>query len=265
MRVVLAVLLALIAAGIAAVWFWPKSEADRPVLPITQPLPAPCRDMGFEGDVFVVCTVDPTQYAITIRCLADDGKPIERLDRIKDTPDMIFAMNGGMYHEDMSPVGLYVEDGVVQTPLNEEDGTGNFFMKPNGVFFIDPDGRVHVMETRAFAAQQPQVLFATQSGPMLVIDGQIHPRFEPDGASRNVRNGVGVDRAGHAVFVISRGPVSFGKLGRLMRDDLGCDDALYLDGTISALHDGTRYVVGGKYPVGPVIIVSGRPRVVPTQ
>ncbi|MGB6119258.1 MAG: phosphodiester glycosidase family protein, partial [Mesorhizobium sp.] len=165
----------------------------------------------------------------------------------------------------MSPVGLYVEDGVTQTPLNEEDGTGNFFMTPNGVFFVDPEGKARVQQTSAFAAQQPKVRFATQSGPMLVIDGQIHPRFEPDGASRNVRNGVGVDKAGHAVFVISRGPVSFGKLGRLMRDGLGCDDALYLDGTISALHDGTRYVVGSKYPVGPVIVVSGRPPIAPSQ
>ena len=31
-----------------------------------------------------------------------------------------------------------------------------------------------VLETRSFIKQRPQVDFATQSGPMLVIDGEVH-------------------------------------------------------------------------------------------
>ncbi len=165
-------------------------------------------------------------------------------------------MNAGMYHEDFSPVGLYVEDGKEIAPLNTADAAGNFFMKPNGVFFVTKDGKVGVQETTAFAAARPDVAYATQSGPMLVTDGNIHPRFEPDGQSRYIRNGVGVDEAGRAVFAISRGDVSLGKFARLYRDALGCRNALFFDGAISALYDGKRYVIGGKFPVGPSVVVT---------
>jgi uncharacterized protein YigE (DUF2233 family) len=93
---------------------------------------------------------------------------------------------------------------------------------------------------------------------MLVIDGVLHPRFEPDGQSKYVRNGVGVDEAGRAVFAISRGEVSLGKFARLYRDALGCRNALFFDGAISALHDGKQYVVGGRFPVGPSVMVMKR-------
>ena len=139
------------------------------------------------------------------------------------------------------------------SPLNTADAPGNFFMKPNGVFFIDKQGRPGVLETGAYAAAKPAVEFATQSGPMLVIDGAIHPRFEPDGSSRYSRNGVGIDREGRAVFAISTTAVSLGVFARLFRDELGCANALFFDGGISALHDGTRYLVGGEHPAGPIV------------
>jgi uncharacterized protein YigE (DUF2233 family) len=93
---------------------------------------------------------------------------------------------------------------------------------------------------------------------MLVIDGAVHPRFEPNGASRYIRNGVGVRADGVAVFAISREKVSLGSFARLFRDKLECPNALFFDGDISALHDGARYVVGGRFPAGPMVTVSGR-------
>src|SRR5690606_41658138 len=77
--------------------------------------------------------------------------------------------------------------------------------------------------------------WATQSGPMLLIDGEMHPRFAEDGTSRLMRNGVGVRDDARAYFVISAGFVSFGRSARFFRDELGCPNALYLDGSVSSL------------------------------
>jgi len=164
-------------------------------------------------------------------------------------------MNAGMYHQDFTPVGLYVEDGIEQSPLNLGDAPGNFFLKPNGVFYVDRDGNAGVLESAAYAASGIEPKLATQSGPMLVIDGKVHPRFEENGTSRHIRNGVGVDGDKRAVFAISYSPVSLGSFARLFRDELGCRNALFFDGAVSALHDGKKYLVGGQYPAGPMIAV----------
>ena len=141
-------------------------------------------------------------------------------------------------------------------PLNLADAPGNFFMKPNGVFFVDRAGRAGVLETSAYALRKPDVAFATQSGPMLVIDGKIHPRFEPDGLSKYIRNGVGVDKTGAVYFAISQTPVSLGSFARLYRDT-ACRARMRLffdGGGIGAARraeiSGGRAVSGGADGVG---------------
>lgn len=147
-----------------------------------------------------------------------------------------FAMNAGMYAPGYAPLGLYIEDGLEQKPLITSAGPGNFGMQPNGVFCATDKGFA-VIESRAFAAAPPQCRIATQSGPMLVIDGALHPRFLPDSDSLYIRNGVGVSPDGQrAVFAISDSAVSFHQFARLFRDALGMRDALYLDGSISRLY-----------------------------
>lgn len=219
------------------------------------PLPTPCREVSFDGDAFIACAADDSAYRIVLAHENMFGQSYRSLANLAGSMPFAFAMNAGMYHEDNSPVGLYVEAGGQYAPLNDADGEGNFFLKPNGVFFIDNHGKPGLMETTAFSSATLQIDYATQSGPMLVIDGQIHPKFEPDGQSRYIRNGVGIDNQGRAVFAISRKQVSLGKFARLFRDGLGCGSALFFDGAISALHDGSRYVVGGEYPVGPIVAV----------
>lgn len=249
----------------AVVFFWPR-PAPKPPLMVGQ-LPPFCRDISFEGVVQAVCEVDPKAYMVFVARADAAGKPygsIQAFDKAmaaKGTP-VLLAMNAGMYHEGLGPVGLFVEGGRQETPLNRADGEGNFFLKPNGVFFVRTDGSAGVLETGAYAAAHPDAApdidYATQSGPMLVIDGQIHPRFEPDGTSRFIRNGVGVRADGTVVLAISRQPVSLGSFARLFRDALSCPNALFLDGAISTLSDGERILVGGKDPVGPVLAVRTR-------
>ena len=164
-----------------------------------------------------------------------------------------FAMNAGMYHPDRHPVGLYVEAGRKIAAAVARAGPGNFGMLPNGVFCIE-EGRFRVIETHRYLEAEPACRFATQSGPMLVIDGALHPRFSRGSDSRFVRNGVGVSADGQrAYFVISDAPVNFYDFARFFLDGLGTPQALYLDGKISRLYAPSLDRHDGGFPMGPMV------------
>ena len=167
-------------------------------------------------------------------------------------------MNAGMYDEAGQPIGLYIEQGERQRRLNLRDGPGNFHLQPNGVFWVDEQGRPSVTASDRFGRRQPKAMWATQSGPMLVIDGALHPRISADGESRLSRNGVGVRDSTTAFFVIADEPVSFGRLARFFRDVLRCRDALFLDGTVSSLWDPGAGRQDGYSSLGPMVAVFRR-------
>jgi uncharacterized protein YigE (DUF2233 family) len=131
-----------------------------------------------------------------------------------------------MFDPALKPVGLYVEQGRELVHVNTLSGYGNFHMKPNGIFFVSGD-KAAVAETGAFLKQQPRTDLATQSGPMLVMNGRVHPRFDRRSTSLKARNGVGVRPDGKVLFAISQGEVSFDALARLFRDALKCPNALF--------------------------------------
>ncbi len=157
----------------------------------------------------------------------------------KEHKNLVFATNGGMFSPNMDPVGLYIENGLTLQPIDLSDKpSGNFYMKPNGIFMVEKNGNAKVVSSNDFAVRQlaPNALFATQSGPMLVTNGNIHPKFQPASTSKRLRSGVGIINSQKAVFVISHKPVNFYHFAKLFRDYLGCSNALYLDGTISQMH-----------------------------
>jgi uncharacterized protein YigE (DUF2233 family) len=192
------------------------------------------------GVLYDVVWVDLEQREISLHWKRPDGKPHENIARLRRWLDsegqhLLFATNAGIYARDNTPLGLHVEQGEELRPLNPGRGGGNFFLKPNGVFYIDEAG-AHVVTTEAYEEQRPTPEMATQSGPMLVIDGELHPRFLVDATSKYIRNGVGVRNSHEVAFVISRQPVIFRDFGLLFQEVLQCPDALYLDGSISALY-----------------------------
>ena len=219
-----------------------------------------CREETALGRDYLVCTADPAKDRIVMAVENGNGAPYGRFGPFVDAEaargrTVLFAMNGGMYDGALRPIGLYVENGQTLKPANTRTGPGNFHLLPNGVFYVK-DGRAGVMETKRFVASGIAPDFATQSGPMLVISGKFHPRFLKDSDSRKIRNGVGVAKADGAVtFAVSKQPVTFWEFATLFRDTLGCDDALFLDGTISSVYApeaGRRDFI---YPIGPIIAV----------
>jgi uncharacterized protein YigE (DUF2233 family) len=163
-----------------------------------------------------------------------------------------FAMNAGMFDENQRPIGLYIENGKQTKKLNRRSGSGNFHLKPNGVFYINK-GEADVMETEAFARSGLKPEFASQSGPMLVVNGKIHPKFSPTGTSRKLRNGVGVDAAGRLSFVISENAVTFWEFASLFKDDLQAENALFFDGSVSSLYAPEINRNDGFLPIGPMV------------
>lgn len=222
--------------------------------------PDACKAVLFDGKRFTECVAVPGRHRITTRITGRSGviyRGFVGLAEEVSPASVAFAVNGGMYDTGSVPIGYYAEDGKRLYPLNTRDGGGNFYLKPNGVFFGDDDGHWRVLTSDDFAAKVTQrPAFGTQSGPMLLIDGKLHPDISPNGTSLKIRNAVGVDAQGRAHFVISDEPVSFGTLAALMRDHAQTRDALFLDGTVSALWDPASGRMDGRYPLGPLILVT---------
>jgi uncharacterized protein YigE (DUF2233 family) len=192
------------------------------------------REIEHEGALWDVFEIDLTRAELRLYGQADPTLRTFAAVRAKlDRQGARWAMltNGGIFHPGERPAGLHIEGGRKYAPLELADGEGNFFLKPNGVFYVDDRG-AHVVPSDAYAASD-SVALATQSGPLLLHANAPHPRFRANSTSLTKRSAVGVRDPQHVVLAVSRGPVSFLNAATLFRDALRCPDALYLDGTIS--------------------------------
>jgi uncharacterized protein YigE (DUF2233 family) len=224
---------------------------------------AGCNSEVFNNHSYAVCSFDVQTEHVELFNLDQNDIPLGSFERLSqklktDGKSLTFAMNAGMFDQNLRPIGLYVENGIEAKRLNRKNGGGNFHLKPNGVFYI-ADNRAGVMETEAFAKSGIKPDFATQSGPMLVVNNKIHPRLSPTGTSFKIRNGVGVLDDHTAMFVISNDPVQFYEFASVFKDQLGCKNALFLDGSISSLYSSEVSGVGGYVPLGPMVGVYTTP------
>jgi len=218
---------------------------------------SPCAPVTFETQRFTVCHADPAETDIRLFLNRADGTAYERLDALPQE-HLLFATNAGMFTPEYAPAGLYVESGSQKRPINGlVAGYGNFHLQPNGVFWMK-GGTAHVDTTADYQRLAPSPDLATQSGPMLVIGGKLHPKFEDNGSSRYIRNGIGVTGDGKLAVAISEEPVSFGVFARLFRDALLCPNALYFDGSVSrlAVAGETRATAGPR--LGPLLGLYAR-------
>jgi uncharacterized protein YigE (DUF2233 family) len=201
-----------------------------------------CKVQTFEAVQFTSCRIALRHESLQLYWRDQAGKPYGRLSHLKDSlasqgKTLTFGMNAGMYEEDLSPLGLFIVDGRELRPLNRRSGSGNFYQPPNGVFLLD-DAGARVITTEDYANSAPHPRAATQSGPMLVLRGTItgSPVMDAKSTSMKIRNGVCAPSPDAAVFVISDSPLTFYIFAKFFLNELGCRDALYLDGSISSLY-----------------------------
>jgi uncharacterized protein YigE (DUF2233 family) len=222
----------------------------------TEAVPA-LQSVTFRGQSFLVRPVDPRKADLRLFLKDDSGALLHDFVSLqKHTTSqgerLLFAANAGMFEPDFRPVGLLVQAGNETSPLNLNDGAGNFYMKPNGVFVLNEKHEARIVEASEYAALLTPTVWATQSGPLLVHGGDIHPDFIEDSKNLQIRSGVGVRKDGMIEFAISRSPVNFYDFASLFLAGLKCPNALYLDGHISAF-----YVPGMKDPLphsfGPML------------
>jgi uncharacterized protein YigE (DUF2233 family) len=220
----------------------------------------PCHSLEYEHDAYTICEVDLRKHKVRLYWKRSDGTPYAYLSALPralegEAGRLLFATNAGMFDPALKPVGLYVEQGRELVHVNTKPGYGNFHMKPNGIFYISVD-KAAVAETRAFLKQRPQPELATQSGPMLVIDGRLHPRFDWRSTSLKARNGVGVRADGKVMFAISQAEVTFDAFARLFRDGLNCPNALFLDGgSAPNLYAPSLNRLGNIISLGPMLAI----------
>ncbi len=201
---------------------------------------AACRSEVKKADEnFTAFIVDPQQSNVEFFWSDADGKIFKNFENVrkeveKSGKKLRFAMNGGMYQEDQKPLGLFIQNGKTLAPLNRREANGNFYLKPNGIFGVRKDNEAFLTRTENFA-DDGQIKFATQSGPMLLVDGNINAQFTEKSDNLNIRNGVCVLEDGRIVFAISRRAVNFYDFANYFRD-AGCRDALYLDGFVSKMY-----------------------------
>jgi uncharacterized protein YigE (DUF2233 family) len=217
-------------------------------------------ELAFEGQNYRVVHIDLKREQLGLYWRdPQDGRPFGSIESLRQWGEahgrqLLFATNAGIYDRNFSPLGLYVEDGKTLVPLNLAHGnptSGNFSLLPNGVFAIYPDGHAAVRTSAAFKAEGKVAQQATQSGPMLLIDGKLNEQFIDDSSSLKWRSGVCARSPHEVVFAVSEAPVNFHTFGRLFRDKLGCRDALYLDGSISQF-----YIDGAGYAGAPAFMVK---------
>ncbi len=175
----------------------------------------------------------------------------------------LMITNAGMFTATYEPEGLYIEENPLKKyslDVGDQKSSFNFYLYPNGVFYMDAKNTPHIDTTKEFARLQRlkkiKVKVATQSGPMLVINGRIHQAFVKGSTNYKIRGGVGIISSKKVVFACTVGGSNFYDFGLFMRDVFNCKNALFLDGAISKmyLHDIYPEETGGQF--GPVISVS---------
>lgn len=185
---------------------------------------------------FVIFKVNPKIENIAFYWKDNDGTILKSINNLKnkiqrDKKKLRFAMNGGMFEPNNFSKGLYIENFNILKKIDTLAGKGNFYLEPNGIFYLTRNKDAEIIETKSFR-NNPDIQYATQSGPLLLINGKVNPIFKKDSKNINIRNGVGILKNGNVIFIMSKIEVNFYNFASIFRE-LGCNKALYLDGFVS--------------------------------
>lgn len=213
---------------------------------------------------YVGIILNPQTDSLRLYNLDKEGEPLRNftglINHITEQGDsLLFGMNAGMYSMKGFPIGLYIENYKVQHEVDRRSGSdGNFYWLPNGIFTCDKKGKADIVKTTNYKNNK-DIRWATQSGPMMIIDGKIRSDFSPKSDKRNIRNGVGILKNGEVVLLMSKYPLTFYEFAEFFKKQ-GCKQALYLDGAISQVYYPGVIRANNFVPLGPFVAVVAKKR-----
>jgi uncharacterized protein YigE (DUF2233 family) len=216
--------------------------------------------VGTGSQVVELCKIDLSKDTVRTFWRDTDGTYFGSIAKVASRlhqrgERLVCASNAGIFGKDLRPLGLYAENGQILRRINtRKDGYGNFYLQPNGVFWLTQDGAAIAStdEVQSHWEQiAPQIKFATQSGPILLQANQINPLFTPGSNNRVIRNAICVKSTSKIVLAKSRFPINFYEFSVALRDGVGCHDGLFLDGSISELYPFEGRLIGTEF--GPMI------------
>jgi uncharacterized protein YigE (DUF2233 family) len=198
---------------------------------------------------------DPRSQTLEVFRAGPEGLSLRDVQRQVEARGkrLLFACNSGIFEPGFIPTGLHRDAAGEWTPLNLKSGAGNFYTKPNGVFYLQGQ-RAFILESCDFAVQKPRATLAIQSGPLLLSAGKPALAFSPDNPSRKTRHGVGIKKDGTALFAWARHPVNLHDFAQWFQQQ-GCRSALYLDGQISRMHQDPGQHAAGDEKFAAVLTI----------
>jgi uncharacterized protein YigE (DUF2233 family) len=189
------------------------------------------------NEPFLSYTVNPDSQQLAFHWKDDKGNILKSFKNLKtwlnaNNEELVFAMNGGMFTKGRAPLGLYIENGQTLKKVNRtKESYGNFYLQPNGIFYLTNDNKPVICKTTDFKNIE-NIKYATQSGPLLLINGKYHRKLNKGSTSVHFRNGVGILPNGNLIFAMSKQKVNFYDFATFFKEQ-GCKNALYLDGFVS--------------------------------
>ena len=209
---------------------------------------------------FLIYKPDLEKSDIKMYWKSEDGtayKNIKNFISKSSEKKILFVTNGGIYTENYTPEGLYIENYKLMSELNLRKEFGNFYMKPNGVFYIE-NGKPIISDSEEFQYNK-NISYAVQSGPLLIKNGEINKEFSSDSKSFKIRSAVGLDNENKVFFYMSKKEISFYEFSKYALDNLDCKQLLFLDGTISKMYfNGDEDIPKQKYPFVTIISIEER-------
>lgn len=171
--------------------------------------------------------IDLKQYKLSLARAPDFGSKSANVASLAIHSGGIIAINGGFFDPFHTPLGLRIENGQLLNPIRPISWWGIFYTLSNK--------HAYMASMKNFTLN-PNIEFAIQSGPRLVVNGTI-PQLKDSYAARSA---LCIDQQGKVIIAITESvaitPEIFAELLKQSpaQNGLGCYNALNLDGGSSS-------------------------------
>ena len=190
-------------------------------------------ELHFNGDSYRICKIPITNETAKNFKIIENKSQLTHKDFIesKMIEPNCFMINASISDSSCNPIGYYVRDFQVIKPINLTDGSGNFYLKPNGAILFTANDIVvcESSQIRRFT----NVRLGVQSGPMLVNAGITNSQFNPSSQNKNIRCGVGIfvnqKNERILVFAVANNAVTLYSFAQFFLNKLKCTNALCLE------------------------------------